>query len=244
MIGRRPLVWVTRAAPGAQRTAQALGLLGVAAIAAPVIELAATGNSPPEGASGAEALLFTSPNAVEFALSAGISSLIGPGTRAWCVGESTAEAVRLAGFEIAHIGEGNAADLSRDMAGSPAAPSSLLHPANAIGDAFEAAIGTVYLRWDVYAPQNVGTLDDDVAAALGSGAIDGIVVHSARGAAATAALTGSRDVSTLSLFAMSQAAAAPLVSRGFARCLTPDRPSERRLLDLISKTLKRNHDEK
>jgi uroporphyrinogen-III synthase len=244
MIERRPLVWVTRAAPGAERTAEALGVLGIDAIAAPVITLAATRRPPPERTKEAGAALFTSPNAVEFALSAGISSLIGPGTRAWCVGESTAEAARLAGFEIAHIGEGNAADLSRDMARSPEAPASLLHPANAAGDAFEAPFGTVYLRWDVYAPQNVGTLDDEVAAALGADTLDGFVIHSARGATATAELIGSHDVSTLSLFAMSQAAAAPLVSRGFARCLTPDRPSELRLLDLISKRLKRNPDEK
>jgi len=235
---RRPCVWVTRAAPGAGRTAESFRVRGIAAIAAPVIDLAPTLKPPPEEARRAGALLFTSPNAVRFALSAGISSLIAPGIRTWCVGESTAEAARMAGFEIAYAGQGNAADLARDMARSPVAPASLLHPANAAGDGFEAPQGTRYLRWDVYAPQDLGTLDDELASALGSGAIDGIVVHSARGAAATDKLLGAHDVSSLSLFAMSEAAAAPLAGRGFARCLTPERPSESHLLELVSSVMK------
>jgi len=240
MSGRRPLVWVTRAAPGAERTAAALEASGVAAIAAPVLTLKATGAPPPEGAQDADATLLTSPNAVSFALQAGL----GRDLPAWCVGASTAEAARRAGFQIAHAGEGNAADLSRDMARSPEAPLSLLHLANAAGEAFEVPSTTLYLRWDVYAPQNVGTLDDRVDAAFRAGALDGIVIHSARGAHATAELLGSDDVSMLSLFAMSQAAAAPLMGRGFARCLAPERPAEHPLLELMISALKRNPAEK
>jgi len=240
MSGRRPLVWVTRAAPGAERTAAALEASGVAAISAPVLTLQATGAPPPEGAQDADAVLLTSPNAVDFALEAGL----GRDLPAWCVGASTAEAARLAGFEIAHAGEGNAADLSRDMARSPEAPARLLHLANAAGEDFEVPGTTLYLRWDVYAPENVGTLDDRVDAALQAGALDGIVIHSAHGAHATAGLLGSQDVSTLTLFAMSQAAAAPLADLGFARCLTTERPAERRLLELIKRVLKRNPAEK
>jgi uroporphyrinogen-III synthase len=236
MIGRRPLVWVTRAAPGAQRTAAALEASGVAAIAAPVLTLQATGAPPPEGAKDADAVLLTSPNAVAFALEAGL----GRDLPAWCVGASTAEAARASGFTVAHAGEGNAADLSRDMARSPEAPLSLLHLANAAGEDFEVPGTTLYLRWDVYAPRNINTLDDRVAEALRTGTLDGLVIHSARGAHATDRLLGSDDVSKLALFAMSQAAAAPLVGRGFARCLTPERLAERRLLELITGVLKRN----
>ena len=102
----RPLL-ILRPEPGNRRSVARAEAMGLAALACPLFEIGAMPWEPPPPGHF-DAVLFTSANAVKCA---------GPALSAYvtlpaiCVGESTAEAARLAGFADVTIGSGDVSDL-------------------------------------------------------------------------------------------------------------------------------------
>ena len=95
-------VWITRTEPGASETAGRVRELGLQPIIAPLLRTAAVQADLP---TAGEAIAFTSPN--------GPRHYVGrTDIPAWCVGEATAEAARVAGFSYIRIGGHDVADLA------------------------------------------------------------------------------------------------------------------------------------
>jgi hypothetical protein len=111
-------VIVTRTLPGARDTADSLLRLGYAPILSPMLAIEETGLDARDLA-GIRHLVFTSANGVRALHGAPLD----PDLIAWCVGPSTAEAAREAGFGAITESDGNADDLARRiLAARPGGP--------------------------------------------------------------------------------------------------------------------------
>lgn len=224
-MNKRPRVWVTRSAPGCEKSAQRLQKLGFDAFAAPVQKLVPTKRKMPPGAERASGIIFTSPNAVQFTVEAGISRRL----PAFCVGPSTAEAARGAGFNSLVTGKGGALELSSLMSEMTALPQRLLHPANAAGDPFPPVAEVQILRWELYGPAPCA-LEPRIDEEIRAGLIDGILVYSARGAAFLRSHLDHAAAGTLHVFAISDAAAEPLRTCGWLELHIAETPGEDSLI--------------
>ncbi len=125
-------VLITRAAENAARTAAALESRGHSAVVLPIFNYRDLGAPVPQGPFGA--LAFTSAQAVRVLagrLAAGEAQRDLYRTPAFCVGEATAEAARIAGFDPAIAAGGTGEELARVIAehGGELAPPRLLYPA-------------------------------------------------------------------------------------------------------------------
>ncbi len=203
-------VIVTRAAPGAQETAARLTREGYDAILSPVLEIVPVPVDPADF-SDATDIVFTSANGVRAFADLGTS----PAQRtAWCVGPSTAEAARSAGFGNVIAGAGNAEDLAaliiaeqarlRGTAwhiANTAAPGELVARLSAAGIAARFAAP--------YETRPVASLSAGASAALTSGNDVCVLVHSAKAAAALC-VSASGRLGRASIVAISAAAASPL----------------------------------
>lgn len=214
-------LWVTRTEPGAQRTARRLRALGHDPVVAPVLAY-----RPIAGAAldltDAQALAFTSRNAVR--IFATLSDQ--RGLKTFVVGQGTADAARDLGFTDVVSADGDAADLVKLIA--DAAPGSLVWPgpSEPAADLAAALDGRVPVRFQpIYETYDTQALAPD--------AIDGILVHSPKGAAAVAKRLNATAAKSLVLFAISENAAAPLARLPFLRVSVAPRPDETALLDLI-----------
>lgn len=219
---------VTRTLPGADETADRLRALGYLAIVSPMLRIVETGLDP-HVLEGIRDIVFTSANGVRAFHSAGVAA--GPMT-AWCVGPSTAETARAAGFGEVVEGEGDAADLarlilaSRDRRAGP-----VLHIANtaAAGNLVSALrIGGLNARFAApYHTEAAPSLSDEAMAALKAGPAV-ILVHSAKGADALA--QAAAPLETAVIVAISPAAAAPLAGLSAGPVHVAERPNEDALM--------------
>ncbi len=99
-------VWVTRAEPGAARTADRLAALGFEPVVAPLLEIRPL--APAVDLDGVSALVFTSRNGVEaFAALSQERAL-----PVFTVGDATAEAARALGFGAVRSADGALVDLA------------------------------------------------------------------------------------------------------------------------------------
>ncbi|MEZ5953586.1 MAG: uroporphyrinogen-III synthase [Hyphomonas sp.] len=224
-------VIVTRAEPGASETMARLEAMGVTAIRSPMLELAALPGMTPD-LTGIAHIVFTSANGVRFFADA----TDWRAGRAWCVGPSTADAARAAGFPDVHEGSGDAVALAGDMiAVLPAGTRGILHVANeaAAGDLVArlkaAGLGAQFLA--LYETRPARTLTPAAGTALASGPCY-VLVHSARGAAAFAGVCA--DLGRVVVVAISAAAAAPLDGKGAAAIVTAAAPNEDALLEALA----------
>lgn len=202
---------VTRAEPGASETAARLREMQLSPVLAPMLtlEVRDAGNMPP--ANTLSGLVFTSANGVRtYAAQRADRAL-----STWCVGPATAAAARAAGFAQIHQSSGNAADLAAFIQAHRRPDSRpLLHVANAaaaggLKRALEAA-GIAVTFAPLYDMKAADKFPDPVQALL-TGAKPGVVlIHSAKGAAAFAALVGAYDLSAWRAVVISAPAAAPL----------------------------------
>ena len=220
-----PRVWITRAQPGADRTAERLRALGLAPVVRPLLAVQPLSPDLPDLADFA-ALAFTSINGVgAFArLHAGRDLPV------FAVGDATAQAARQAGFADVRSASGDLTDLARLLADR--APGSVLAPvaetpAGDLAEAVQAAGGAQLVRAiAVYRTVETGAALPDAVAA--------VLIHSPRAARALAACAP---------FAMprlavciSPAAAAPL--QALARpCAVSPTPDETALLTTLSAAL-------
>jgi uroporphyrinogen-III synthase len=225
-------IWVTRAQPGAQATAERIAALGFEAVVAPVLairELPATIDL-----AGVGALAFTSANAVRaFAGRCQAREL-----PVFAVGAATAAAADEVGFSQVESADGDVAGLALLIARRAADLTGfLLHPAAAepAGDlagalkraGIEARAVALYETIPVEVPKSV--LD-----ALGT--ISAVLVHSPKAARRLAAMFAGRPLKHMTAYALSPEVCAPLADLGLAQTITAPLPTEDALLSLLSRT--------
>ncbi|WP_339872412.1 uroporphyrinogen-III synthase [uncultured Brevundimonas sp.] len=218
--GSGPRVWITRARPGAERTAAALSARGFTPVVAPALALVPL--DTPLDLTGVAGLAFTSRN--------GVAAFADRTPRrdwpVFTVGDATAEAARARGFTRVHSADGALDDLVALIAAAWPADGGLIlapGPRDPAGDLTAALTGRVEVRaLPLYA-----ALETDLAP---PGAFDAVLVHSPRAARVLAARLAAADVGSRLLVAISPAAAAPLEGAGFAEIRIARRPTEDSLL--------------
>jgi uroporphyrinogen-III synthase len=216
-------IWITRAQPEADATAERLRALGHAPVVGPVLKVEPAGAAP--SLDGVGALAFTSRNGVR-AFSALSRERDLP---VFTVGDATAEAARAAGFAEVASASGDVAALAELVASRKASlKGAVLHaaPEEPAGDlaAALAARGVTATTQAVYrtAPADFVLPPD----------LDVVLIHSAKAArrlAQDAALTTAAPAMTA--LCISPAAAAPLQGLGFREVLSAPEPSEAALLE-------------
>jgi uroporphyrinogen-III synthase len=215
-------LWVTRSQPGAERTAEALRKQGHQPAVHPVLEVEPL--DVEVDLTGSVALAFTSGHAVTaFAALSARRNL-----PAYVTGQATANQAWAVGFEDVRSADGDARDLAGLIVGD--APSGEVFWPCAEDPARDlvadlAAEGIACTRQAVYRTVQRG--------APPPGSLDGILIHSARAAAAVADVLTPGHSTSLVLFALSEAAAEPLRDLPFAAVAIAPRPEESALLGLI-----------
>lgn len=216
-------VWVTRARPGADRTARRLSDLGFTPLVAPLLAIRPLDARP--DLTGAQALAFTSRNAVK----AFAERLDDRALPVFAVGDATAASAREAGFHDVRSAGGDL-DALAALIRAEGAGLSILHPCAAepagdlaalVGDAGRITSLAVYeaVETDATAP--------DV--------WDAVLIHSPRAARALAASLSADGAGGRIAVAISPAAAAPLAVLGFAEIRTAAAPTEDALLAALGK---------
>jgi uroporphyrinogen-III synthase len=218
-------VIVTRTLPGARDTADHLARLGYTPLVSPMLTIVETGLDP-DALIGIRHIVFTSAN--------GVRPLSAAALTAWCVGPSTAEAARKAGFESVIEGDGNAEDLARlILAARPEGP--LLHIANeaAAGDLVAALkAGGLDARFTApYRTDPAAALAPEAGIALASGTPVIVLLHSAKAAAALGPLRP--NLTHAALVAISAAAAAPMKEGAGLGTWIAERPNEDSLMEAL-----------
>jgi uroporphyrinogen-III synthase len=213
-------IWITRAEPGASRTAERLRALGHAPLIAPVLEVHPLPADLDLG--GVGALAFTSGNGVRaFAdLSAD------RGLPVFAVGESTAQAARGAGFAAVISADGDVDALAGVIAGAAGRlAGTVLHPGarEPAGDLIGA------LQTQGVAARAVTVYETRVLPVQVPAGAQAVLVHSPK---AAAALAGA-DIGDLTAYCISPAAAAPLAAAGKRVAVAPE-PNETSLLGLLA----------
>ena len=220
-------VWVTRAEPGAARTADRLTALGFTPIVAPLLTLAplpaALDAAPSPDA--VAVLALTSPNGVE-----AFVPLI-PHFRAhpvFAVGDATADAARAAGFTDVRSASGDIHALARLIA-AEAPPGPLLAPGarEPAGDLPALLPDRPVQRLPVYAAFETHAPAPE--------RLDAVMLHSPRAARALAADLPSAAASGRVAICISEAAATPLRPFDFAEIRIADAPDEPAMLSALGK---------
>ncbi|MEM7329460.1 MAG: uroporphyrinogen-III synthase [Pseudomonadota bacterium] len=229
---------VTRAEPGASVTAEHLRARGMTVILAPALTLDPDPDTPlpaPEMLSG---LVFTSANGVRtYAARRNDRALT-----AWCVGPATAAAAALAGFSDIRESAGNAVDLANFIAAqSTPADQPLLHVANAaaIGGLKQTlmALGFSVIFAPLYQMRPAAALSAEMTELIAGGDTAILLIHSAKGAAAMAALLPEEPRPDWCLVAISDPASQPLVARVAHPPYIADAPNEDGLMRALDTAL-------
>jgi uroporphyrinogen-III synthase len=219
-------IWITRAEPGASRTAETLRAMGHEPVVAPLLEVYPLPG--PIELEGVGALAFTSANGVRaFAERSPERSL-----PVFAVGDATAAAAKKAGFaEVASAsGDVNAlADLiathagrlkGRVLAPGPREPAGDL-PGALAAQGIAARALALYETLPLAPPRNLGP-------------IDAVLIHSPKAAERLALVLDGKPGPAA--YCISAAAAAPLAGRPFARIEWAEHPDEDSLLKLLPAT--------
>ncbi|MDX2236243.1 MAG: uroporphyrinogen-III synthase [Hyphomonadaceae bacterium] len=225
-------VAVTRAEPGAQRTARALAALGHDPVVAPLLDIVDV--DAPTDFPGVQALLFTSANAVRARAAAAAPRTLA----AWCVGAATADAARAAGFEAVRSADGDVAALAAQAAAQlDAAAGALVHLSGAevAGDlvgalrarGFDAQQRIVYRAEPVRAPPPALT------EALPQ--LDAVLFHSPRAAQVFRSLYPDAGAISASAAVCLSAAVADAAGPGWRATLVAATPDEPALLAALAR---------
>jgi uroporphyrinogen-III synthase len=214
-------VWVTRARPGADRTARAVADLGHEPILAPVLEVH---DLPVALTPSAEALAFTSANAV----AAWARLTPDRSARVFAVGDATATAAREAGFAHVRSAAGDGAALADLIAGTASAPVLWPRAAETAFDLEAALSGRVPVR-------SLPVYETRPTTPPPAPPFDAVLIQSPRAARLLAeTLPAEAALGRLAL-AVSAAAARPLSGLPFARVHVADHPDEAHLLAPLGK---------
>ena len=233
MPRRRQTIWITRAQPGADVTAERVRALGHDAVVAPLLAV-----TPVAGAeadlTGVAALAFTSANGVRaFADISGERSL-----RVFAVGAATAQAARAAGFRLVLSADGDVAALADGIAKRRGEfRGAVLHPgaAEPAGDLVGAlkAYGVEARPLILYETAPV-TLADGRAGELIRA--DAVLLHSPKAAKVLAGVLKAHPAPKLRALGLSKAVVQPLARARVGARSFPPMPLEAALLNLIDRT--------
>lgn len=217
-------VWVTRAEPGATRTAEALTSLGFEPVVQPLLAIRFL--APELALDGIDALAFTSRNGV-----AAFAALTPD--RHWpvlTVGDSTAVAAREAGFATVNSASGAVDDLATLIRKTCVPGTSLLH--------VSARIAAGDLTRHVGSEITVRTLIAYEAVETGFAmpeSIDAVLVHSPRAARALVAVLTPDGAGRCTVVAISDTAAMPLRSLGLAALRVAAHPNDASVIAALGK---------
>ena len=223
-------VWVTRARPGADSTADRLRARGLRPLVAPLLGVRPLLWTP--DLDGVGALAFTSLNAV----AAAPAGLAASGLPVFAVGDATADAARRAGFARVESASGDAADLARLVASRRAAfAGDLLHlsaaePASDLGALLAPAVRVRPAH--VYETVALPAAD---AAHAAWPHLRAVLLHSPKAAAVFAATAGDWPGDHVRLLCLSPAVARRLEPTR-RPVLVAERPDEPSLLNLLDVT--------
>ena len=223
-------IWITRALPGAESTAERVRGLGFVAIVAPVLRLHDLPGRIDLASVGA--LAFTSANAVRaFAERSPRRDL-----PVFAVGEATAGTARLAGFAEVVSADGDVAALARLIAHrATALRGAVLHPgaAEPAGDMTGALEG---LGIEVRAVSLYESVAAEIPAAVLEelGAIEGVLVYSPKAGRRLAEILAARSAPHLTAYCLSPEVCAPLESLDIGRVIAAPLPTEDALLSLMA----------
>ena len=225
-------VWVTRASPGAERTAERLRAMGHTPILSPVMKV-----KPLPAVidlTGVAALAFTSANGLEaFAGRTPDRSL-----PVFAVGESTGQAARDAGFADVRSAQSDVVSLGRLIASSGLPQGAVvLSPGGRerAGDLqAESGPGVEVRTLALY--ETVAIAPAEGLAALEVDGVDAVLVHSPSAARRIAALCDRWRKGRAWFLALSPAVAQPLLEAGFEKVRAAPFPDEAALLKLLSET--------
>ena len=226
----RPIrrVWITRAQPGAARSAARLTALGFEPVVAPLLAIRPLPDAlaqAPDFATVA-ALAFTSPNGVE------AFAALTPDLRdrpVFAVGDATAQAARDAGFTDARSAAGDIHALAALIAATP--PDGLILAPGArepAGDLPALLSDHAVQRLPVYRAEETG--------AAVPADFDAVLLHSPRAARALATVLTPDLAANRVAVCISAAAAAPLAALSFAERHTAEAPDETSMLTALGKS--------
>jgi len=227
----RPIrrVWITRARPGAARTAARLTALGFTPLVAPLLTI----RPLPEALSVAPdfttvaALAFTSPNGVE------AFAALTPDLRdrpVFAVGDATADAARDAGFTDARSAAGDIHALAALIKTTP--PDGVILAPGArepAGDLPALLSDRAVQRLPVYAAEETG-----IVAPVD---FDAVLLHSPRAARALASTLSPEAARNRCAVCISAAAASPLAAHSFTEIRIAGTPDEASVLTALGKSV-------
>ncbi|MBS0332624.1 MAG: uroporphyrinogen-III synthase [Proteobacteria bacterium] len=232
MARRRQKIWITRAQPGADATAERVRALGHEPVVAPLLAVQALPDVQAD-LSGVAALAFTSANGVRaFAELSGERAI-----RVFAVGAATAEAAKAAGFRLVLSADGDVEALANGIAmrkgelrGVVLHPGAL-EPAGDLVGALEGR-GVAARRLVLYETVDVDLSAESAAPLLAS---DAVLLHSPKAAQVLARLVKARPAPGLRVLGLSKAVIKPLARAKTGPRLFPSMPLEGALLNLIDR---------
>jgi uroporphyrinogen-III synthase len=232
MARRRQRIWITRAQPGADSTAERVRALGHEAIVGPLLAVR-TLQDVQVDLGGVAALAFTSANGVRaFSDLSAERSL-----RVFAVGAATAQAARAAGFRLVLSADGDVDALAEgiglrrgELRGAVLHPGAA-EPAGDLAGALEKH-GVEARRLILYETAPV-KLEADAARQLVQA--DAALLHSPRAAQVLAALLKIYPAPKLRALGLSKAVVKPLARTPLAAKVFPSMPLEGALLNLIDR---------
>jgi len=226
---------VTRPEPDGARTAALLRARGHEVVLAPLLRIELLDFELPDKAWSA--VVMTSANAARTVARHPRRETI-TALEAFTVGRHTAEAARAAGFRAVHSADGDKddlADLLRACLGEHSAPLLYLAGEERAGDL--AVGGAPIMTVIAYRAVKAERFAPAVAAALGQGALDGVLHFSARTVQAYLDCAAREAMLERALtpmhFCLSQQVAQPLVAAGAAAIRIAPRPDEAAMIELI-----------
>jgi uroporphyrinogen-III synthase len=232
MSARRKKIWITRAQPGAETTADRVRGLGHDALVAPLLAVHELENVEID-LDGVAALAFTSANGVRaFADKSGHRDL-----KVFAVGGATAQAARQAGFRSVLSTDGDVEALAQGIAARRGElKGAVLHAgaADLAGDLVGAleAQAIEARRLTLYETRPVKLGEAELKSLLRA---DAVLLHSPRAARALATILRAHPTPAMRALGLSKAVLKPLVRAKLAAKTAPAYPLEAALLQLIDK---------
>ncbi len=233
MAGRRQKIWITRAQPGADATAERVRAMGHEALVGPLLAVRNLADVHLD-LTGVAALAFTSANGVRaFAERSGDRSL-----KVFAVGAATALAARTAGFKSVLSADGDVEALAEGIASRRnELKGMVLHPgaAEPAGDLSGALerLGVPARLVVLYETGAVSIAADEAARLVQA---DAVLVHSPRAAQVLAKVLKAHPAPALRVLGLSKAVLRPLARTPVASRACPPFPLEAALLNLVDRS--------
>ena len=233
MARRRQKIWITRAQPGADATAERVRALGHEALIAPLLAVQALPDVAVD-LGGVAALAFTSANGVRAFADLCAERAI----RVFAVGAVTAQAARAAGFKLVLSADGNVEALAEGIGqrrGELRGAVLHLGAAELAGDLVGALEKQRVVARSLTVYETVlAPVDPEAAAQLVLA--DAVLLHSPRAAQALAAVLKAYPAPKLRALGLSKAVMKPLARAKIGGRAYPSMPLEGALLNLIDRT--------